>query len=135
MKSIIRVGTYQLGQRPAELFIDTSHDAGSVVCVPDKKDGHIPLTRIVVGVKGVFLWSAWGTLVHEVMELSLSDHKTSYRLYGTFHSSTEERSFFLDHRVFTRVCDEVGNYLHECKADFDRAFRAARRKTKTKKRK
>lgn len=129
MSELVKVGAYQLGYRPVELYIDPSHSGGSGDFVPgetgDKAD---KMSRIVVGVKDVPLWGAWGTLVHEVVEMSLCDHHASFVKAGVFHKSTEERSFFFDHRTFTRVCDESGNYLHRCKADFDRACRATRRK-------
>lgn len=129
MSTLIKVGAYQLCYRPVELFVDTSSSGGSGDFVPGEPGEKVRcLSRIVVGVKGVRLWSAWGMLVHEVVEMALCDHRASYSTSGVFHKSTEERSFFFDHRTFTRVCDEAGNYLFECKADFDRAYRKARRK-------
>lgn len=132
--NLIRVGAYQLGYRPVELFIDTSNSGGSGDFVPGELGEKVTqMSRLVVGVKGVPLWGAWGTLVHEVVEMLLCDHHVSYSTSGVFHKSTEERSFFFDHRTFTRVCDESGNYLYRCKADFERAYRKARRKPSNKK--
>lgn len=131
MSTRIKVGTYQLGFRWVELFVELNgRSGGSGSLVPGKK-GEYPPAHITIN-SGSCVAYAWGTLVHEVFELAATANQLSFEPVVTFaQGATDCRWFHFDHQQFSEIAQQVGCFLHNCHRDFDRAYRQAVRKKPT----
>lgn len=131
MSTRIKVGTYQLGFRWVDLYIDPSVNGGQGCLMPGL-DGSHPRAEISVGTKGT-LGKAWGTLLHEVFELACCDRQVRFEPTHTFCGGESDCCcFHFDHTQYSELANHAGWVLFRCRAAFERAWRKANRPAKKK---
>jgi hypothetical protein len=117
----IKVGTYQLGYRWVDLFIERDSESGNFTWFPDNPSGpKNPKSHaeIVVGVDGTE-WAAWVVLVHEACEAIMSDMGLRFRPSNRYvERSSDLYTFHFDHNQFTEVAARLGALISDCRSDF-----------------
>jgi hypothetical protein len=128
---LIKVGTYQLGYRWVDVFLDPKYSGGSFDFMPGwgPNDPKVH-SEMIVGCDHA-AWKSWGVLAHEAMEAVMSD--MGLRFNATVRicpNSSDNYTFIFDHAHFTEVAARVGAFISEAGAEFSRAVEKLREEVK-----
>lgn len=115
-----KIGTYQLGWRWVDLYLDNNGEGASFEIMPDnpKKSG----AKIVIGNAGQDVAECWKTLCHEAMELALTDCMARFRHDEAFSRASDMYYFFCHHNQFTEATAMLGSFLLDCHKDFNKSI-------------
>lgn len=118
-KKPIKLGRYQLGHEMMEVVLTPGSESGAVDFHRHSKGAS---TTITIGI-GCPLWEAYGTLLHEAMEVVSDISRLRYKNASSFNTSSDSYSFHMDHNQYSEVCAKVGAFLHDVMKDFNKAYK------------
>lgn len=119
-----KVGRYELGTWTVTLYLNPNEGGGSFDAVSDG-------IEIVVG--GKRPWAGVvGVLVHEAMELCLSDMRARFKPDIDYADSADGYLFAMNHEQFSEACARVGIFVASCINDLCDAYRRSKRPRKVK---
>ena len=112
------VGSYNLGFRPVNLFIDTDRTGGSVELTPEERGKP---TAINVGINSPLV-IAVSTLLHEAYEACLIDLNARYEPHPAYSSESSDFIFVMSHNQLGEAHDRVGEFLVDTYTAFVLAY-------------
>jgi hypothetical protein len=127
-KSKVLVGTFQLGLRYINLFIDFSTENASVSFLPIRK-GVPDLPVMVVGAD-----TDWGevlsTLLHEAYELTFVDLSLRYKKRPSWTEESSEFYFWMHHNDLAEAHERIGPFLAKVVPEVKKIYDARNKKRK-----
>lgn len=110
----------QCGWRPVEVWAMPDLRGGNYTMEVDRD----PSTRIEIGMDERNIREAWGTLVHEAMELILSDECVRFKKTDLFEPNCSDSFWFIfNHNQFTEACAKLGWFLYNAAPEFNKAYK------------